>query len=258
MAGFFGFFDYTKPGPGVDKDTPPKRKFVVFFEVYFRKFWKLIQLNMLYFICCIPIITIGPATAGFTYVLRNFVREEHAWILSDFKEHTLKNFKQGLMVGIIDLLAIIIVYVNFQFYSQMAAQKNIWFLIPRYLILIMAFIYMLMHFYIYPIMVTFKMPLKQIFKNAFIFTMARLPQNIVLFIVCGIVAYGFYYYPILGLLITPFIVLSTLSFLVNFYVYPTIKKYMLDPVANPENSEDENSQATEEEDKIFKDNKILK
>jgi hypothetical protein len=24
MAGFFGFFDYTKPGPGIDKDEPQK------------------------------------------------------------------------------------------------------------------------------------------------------------------------------------------------------------------------------------------
>ncbi len=31
MAGFFGFFDYTKPGPGVPEDLPPKSKFIVFF-----------------------------------------------------------------------------------------------------------------------------------------------------------------------------------------------------------------------------------
>lgn len=32
MAGFFGFFDYTKPGPGVPEDLPPKSKFIVFLK----------------------------------------------------------------------------------------------------------------------------------------------------------------------------------------------------------------------------------
>lgn len=30
MAGFFGFFDYTKPGPGIPKDAPPKAPIAVF------------------------------------------------------------------------------------------------------------------------------------------------------------------------------------------------------------------------------------
>ena len=43
MAGFFGLFDYTKEGPGVPKDAPPKSRFVIFFEVFARKFWNIIK-----------------------------------------------------------------------------------------------------------------------------------------------------------------------------------------------------------------------
>ena len=32
MAGIFGFFDYTKEGPGIPKNGPKKKTFVVFFE----------------------------------------------------------------------------------------------------------------------------------------------------------------------------------------------------------------------------------
>ena len=32
MAGFFGFLDFTKEGPGVRKDAPQKKAFFVFFE----------------------------------------------------------------------------------------------------------------------------------------------------------------------------------------------------------------------------------
>lgn len=69
---FFGLFNYSKPGPGVDKNGPKKKRFFLFFELYFRKFWKMIELNLLFLVCCIPIVTIGPAIAGMTYVLRNY------------------------------------------------------------------------------------------------------------------------------------------------------------------------------------------
>ncbi len=227
MAGFFGFFDFTKPGPGVPKDTPPKKRFFLFFDLYFRKFWKLINLNVLFFISCIPIITIGPAMAGFTYVLRNFAREEHAWIWSDLKEHAFKNFRQAFLISVIDIIAIIIGVINFQFYSQ-AALGTPWLGYIKYLILFLGMIFVIMHFYIYQILITFKLNLRQIYKNALIFTVIKLPQNILMFIVLLLLTYGFYYYYLIGILITPFIVLSTLGFIINFYAMSAIKKYMLD------------------------------
>ena len=45
MAGFFGLFNYEKAGPGIRKDAPKKKTFIVFFETYFRNFWKFIPIN---------------------------------------------------------------------------------------------------------------------------------------------------------------------------------------------------------------------
>ena len=51
-------FNYSKPGPGVEKDAPQKKGIFRYFEIFFRKFWKLLQLNLLYFICSIPMIVL--------------------------------------------------------------------------------------------------------------------------------------------------------------------------------------------------------
>ena len=48
MAGFLGMFNYNKEGPGVDKNAPQKRGMVVFFEIFGRKFWKLMVAALLY------------------------------------------------------------------------------------------------------------------------------------------------------------------------------------------------------------------
>lgn len=263
MAGLFGFFDFTKPGPGIPKDAPPKPRLIVFFEIYTRKFWKLVTLNLIYSVACLPVlaagiinilaiaeglvklsdalfimvmgyvinlVTIGPATAGFTYVLRNFSREEHAWVWSDFKEHALKNYKQAFIISIIDLIVAIVMYVNFRFYSQMASVNEIYGAL-RFFVFVILIIYIIMHFYIYPLLVTFKLSVKQIFRNSFIFAMVKLPQNLGILLICAILLFVCYFYYLLGILLTPLIVFSTIGLIINFSVYPTIKKYMIDKVA---------------------------
>ena len=46
---FLGIFgNYDKPGPGVNKDEPQKAAPVRFFEIFLRKFTKLVQLNLIF------------------------------------------------------------------------------------------------------------------------------------------------------------------------------------------------------------------
>ena len=52
--GLFGG-GFTKPGPGIDKNAPKKKGIFLYFEIFFRKFWKLMQLNMIYFLFCLPL-----------------------------------------------------------------------------------------------------------------------------------------------------------------------------------------------------------
>jgi len=56
MAGFFGLFNYSKPGKGVDKNAPEKKRFFLFFELLWRKLFKIIQLNIIYFILTLPVM----------------------------------------------------------------------------------------------------------------------------------------------------------------------------------------------------------
>ena len=106
---FFGLFNYSKPGPGVDKNAPKKKRFFFFFELYFRKFWKLIQLNLLFVVCCIPIVTIGPAIAGMTYVLRNFATEKPVFsgvrLFDAFKSNWKQSFALSVIFGVVSVVS---------------------------------------------------------------------------------------------------------------------------------------------------------
>ena len=145
-----GLFNrYMKEGPGVAKDAPQKHAFVVFFEIFFRKFWKLINLNLIYFLFCLPIVTIGPATAGFTYVLRNFSREQHSFVWMDFIDAFRANWKQSLVVSIVDAIVIYLSVINFGFYQSMSNGENSilgYIMLGAFLIILI--LYLFMHYYI--------------------------------------------------------------------------------------------------------------
>ena len=75
MGGFLGFGNYEKPGKGVGKNEREKKRFFQFFDLFFRKLGRLVQLNLLYILFCIPVVTIGPATAAMTKILREYTLE---------------------------------------------------------------------------------------------------------------------------------------------------------------------------------------
>lgn len=286
MAGIFGFFDYTKPGKGVEKGEPEKKGIARFGQLYFRKFWKYLQLNLLYFITCIPALLLywfmfvsyfaptfqslistqqvteeqvylsvnilaiasaiiivllfggSPCAAGFHYILRNYVREEHSWLWSDFWRHTGRNIKQAFAMFGIDLVVVNLLMFGIRFYHQMAATAGPMHFLYVFLLTLIIFvfvIYAVMHQYIWTMIVTFELKLKQIVKNAFLLTVMAFPRNILFVIVSAIFAVGiyllyFYLSPLIGGIVTIFLLFSIYGLTMQMFSYPVIRKFMLDPL----------------------------
>ncbi|MDR1439515.1 MAG: hypothetical protein LBJ10_05745, partial [Clostridiales bacterium] len=268
MAGFFGFFDYAKPGPGIPKDLPPKPRIVVFFEVLQRKFWNMVRLNLMHTIfnipalafmfvgvqflfpaelagdgvadlslrlivglcfVCFPILCFGPAQAGSTFVLRNYAREEHAFIWGDYKEHALKNAKEGLLICAIDFAVFLVLSIAANFYSQMMAE-NLWAAAALGVSYLASLLFAMMHIYIYPMLVTFKITVRQLYKNALIFSAIKFLPNLGILLLCAAIMLATFIVPFLGAALFALITNALINFILNFYAYPTLKKYMIDRV----------------------------
>ena len=113
---FFGLFNYAKEGPGIAKDAPKKKTFFVFFETFFRNFWKFIPINLVYSLISIPVLTIGLANAGLTNVARNTARDKHSFGLSDFWDTIKANWRQALPVGIINTIIYALLVFDIYFF----------------------------------------------------------------------------------------------------------------------------------------------
>ena len=223
------FNNYQKEGKGVSKDDKTPR-FLLFFQIYFRKFWNLVLINLLYILFCIPIVTIGPATAGLTKILRNYAREEHAFLWSDFIETFKKNFKQAFLFSLIECLVVGFLAMDFMmvFYVPNQIMKSL----SLAAIFLSFTVCLFMHYYVYNMMITFKLTFKQLIKNAFIFCWAGFLRNVLLSVaVVGgtfLLLYIFNYNPIGLLFVLLFFYFSFFGLLINFTVNPLIKKHMID------------------------------
>ena len=60
----------------------------------------LFVLNSLWLVCCLPIFTIGPATAAVYYALICRLRGEDSYLRTDFFHSFRQNFRQGVKVGL--------------------------------------------------------------------------------------------------------------------------------------------------------------
>lgn len=93
------FFDVTKPGKGVSKEDVENRKgIVLYLEIFFKRFWKLTLLNLIYLIASVPAIFICYKLASFG--VSNFAG--HAGILAD--ETTLPYLVQITLFATLILL----------------------------------------------------------------------------------------------------------------------------------------------------------
>ena len=122
-------------------------------------------LNILWFICCIPIFTIGASTTALFYVTLKMAKNEEGNITKAFFRSFKENFKQGTKIWLI-LLAVGIV-LGFDGYTlyHMRFASIFWTLITAvFIVAVVAYAIILM--YIFPLLARFQNTTMAMFKNA--------------------------------------------------------------------------------------------
>ncbi len=250
--------NYNRPGPGVSKDEPEKNAFIKFWELYFRKFFNLVKLNLMFavpviicfflvFFARIPLqqsilsiftsyiwVLVFPFLAGLTYVCRNYAREEHAFLFSDFVDAIKENWKAFLLNGVISITLYLLLSVAITYYQAQAASNPI-FYIPLVFSAVVSCLFIWAEFYIPVMIITFDLKLRQIYKNALIFSILGIWRNLILtvigvafWLVTEFLGYNWPLIYLIGFIfVALFFLFSFTGFLVNFTVYPVIKRYMI-------------------------------
>jgi len=124
----------------------------------------------------IPCVAItGPSSAGSAYIMRNWARDQHAFLFSDFKDAFKGNWKQALASSVLTAFVPVLAYTAVTFYGELAG-SNVVMLAPMIIVFSAVLMWTLMLPLIYPMMIGYELRLKDIFKNALLMACARLPQ----------------------------------------------------------------------------------
>ena len=203
---------------------------------------------------CIAIT--GPFTAGVTYVLRNWARDEHSFVWSDFKDTVKANWKQALAVSCISGAIPLLVYVGVTFYAGQVSVNPI-FVAPVALVMLIGIVWSLAEMLAYPMLVTYQLKLKDVIRNSVLLALGKLPFSILIKLITlvfpaiilailvflpQITGYALLVAAILYMLFIPifntFITVSYANWLCETYLNPRIEGARTNIGLRPENWDD--------------------
>lgn len=151
---------------------------------------------MIWLLGLIPCIAItGPSSAGAAYVMRNWARDQHAFLFSDYKDAFKSNWKQALAVSVMTAFVPALAYTAVAYYGALAAE-NMLLLLPLILVLSATLMWILMLPLLYPMMIGYELTFGALLKNAALMAAARFPQllmaRLITFVPVAILFMGIY------------------------------------------------------------------
>ncbi len=188
--------------------------------------WLLLRLNVMFLVFCIPVLTAPAALSAMTKVLMNIVRNKDSSLLSDFlrafKESFLKSLAAGLIMG---AFMAAVFFAGYSVYTSFGG--FIGYLGIALIIVLGAFVYFALC-YLFPLIVTVDISLKQCVWNSFALALTELRRNLLLLMPLALVAACALLYPVsLPLLI--FIMFALCEYIVCLTVAGVIHKRIIDP-----------------------------
>lgn len=150
-----------------------------------------IQLNVIWLLLCLPIVTIFPATAAMVCVLRQWVLYKDTSIYRSFFKQFKENFKQSFLIGLMALLFSGVLYADFYFFNQLESLRT--YLLPALLILLIIAVFMLI--FLFPIMANYQMTIKEIIKNSLFFSLIYFPSSLLGMLILAIMVFVTKFWP---------------------------------------------------------------
>ncbi|MBP3427354.1 MAG: YesL family protein [Clostridia bacterium] len=192
---------------------------------------------VMWLIGLVPCIAItGPSSAGAAYIMRNWARDQHAFLFSDFKDAFKGNWKQALGVSVLTSFAPLLTYTAVAYYGQLA-NSNLAMMLPLVLVVAVMMVWTLMLPLLYPMMIGYELTFRNLIKNALLMAVACLPKmvlsRIITFIPLAILfVFGVYYgYGIVIVIMVLYYLLFGFAF--SKLVYASFANGVFDKYLNP-------------------------
>lgn len=141
------------------------------------KIFDMVCLNLMWLICCIPIVTIGASTTALYTVMLKMVRNEEGYIFRGFFKAFKSNFKQSTIIWIIVLLLGIVCWIDLQVALVIQGVPGI---VMRSIFILIGFILLSAINYLFPLTARYENGIRATFRNTLLLTIGRLPYTLLM------------------------------------------------------------------------------
>lgn len=176
----------------------------------------IIILALLWWICCLGVVTIGASTTALYYVLGKKVRRETTYVAKDFFKSFSMNFKQSAPLTIFALLGLtsFVLYGMFTFDTVITGDQSgtLKWVLP--ITIVFGFEIINLTTYLWAILSRFDMKTKGLLKSTFVITHKHLLTTFVNTAIVIIAAIIFVRYPIF-IIVAPSCIAGAQSFLLQ-------------------------------------------
>ena len=137
----------------------------------------LMILNIVFLICCLPVVTIGASLTALHYVTLKMVRNEESYIVKSFFKSFKQNFKQATIINLIMLLFGGLLYLDLNIINNMSGSMAS---VLHVLFITFGIVYFVIFLYLYPVLAKFYNTIKHTFRNAFLMSIRHLPYTVLM------------------------------------------------------------------------------
>lgn len=179
-----------------------------------------IYLGLMWFLCSLPIFTIGASTTALYYTVQKTVRSGHSYVSKEFFRSFKENFKQSTLVWLLWLvLAAFLGADTYIMWHYAADGQTVGALF--YVFLVMLLLLVAWGIYLFPYIARFANNTKNILKNAIIIAIANLGWTVLLLVLTAAYALLLYVMPVAIVVFTGVFVLIE-----SFVLEKIFRKYM--------------------------------
>ena len=131
------------------------------FYRFITKLWDIVQLNFLWLLCCIPVVTAGTSTVAACSVALKMAEDTEGYIVRSFFKAFKENLRGGIPLGLLTLVAVYAVYLDFQFWG---ATESVLFLVMG---IVAIFVFTMGLLYAFPLMARYENSFIKTLKNSY-------------------------------------------------------------------------------------------
>ena len=137
----------------------------------------LMALNLMWILCCLPVVTAGASTTALYYSLLKMVRKEETYPAKMFFRAFRQNLKQSIPLTMLLLVVCAVLYVDLNVVRNTAIHFGA---LLSILVAALLLVFVMVASYVFPLLAQFENTIKGTLKNALFMSLWHLPYSVVI------------------------------------------------------------------------------